>query len=55
MADSGNTAMDETERLEAALARIALARRRPGDAALATRLDALIAEVRSVLGRDAAD
>ena len=55
MADSG---VDETARLEAALARIARARRpesgaAPGGEALAARLDALITELRSVLGRDA--
>ena len=60
MADSGSSGVDETARLEAALARIALARRPDGTAGaetsgLAARLDALIAELRSVLGRDSGD
>ena len=66
MAESGEFGCDETARLEAALTRIAHVRVR-GDAAvprpeaapdrrvLAERLDALIAELRSVLGRDSAD
>ena len=56
--ESGVSGVDETARLEAALARIARARRPPaatGDGALAARLDALIAELRSVLGRDPGD
>ncbi len=59
MADCG---VDETARLEAALGRIARARPKagglsagPGNAALAARLDVLIAELRSVLGRDSSD
>ena len=62
MADSGGSGLDETARLEAALARIARARQPEGGVAagangtvLAARLDALIAEIRSVLGRDSAD
>ena len=61
MADPG----DEAARLEAALTRIAQARpslKRPSageagldKAALASRLDALITELRGVLGRDSAD
>ncbi len=58
--------MDETARLEAALARIVRARRpanAPGAAPvggaggveLTARLDALIAELRNVLGRDPGD
>ena len=62
MADSGNSGTDETARLEAALARIARARKAAGPAlaadqdrqALAARLDALIGELRAVLGRDPA-
>ena len=63
MADAGRTRTDEAARLEAALDRIALARPRlharsapdQGTAELARRLDALIAELRQVLGRDSAD
>ena len=64
MADTGESGTDETARLEAALARIARARPQAADPssaaspdrqALAARLDALIAELRSVLGRDSAD
>ena len=64
MADAGTTISDEAGRLEAALDRIAQARTTPspgqpatGDtnALLARRLDALIAELRAVLGRDSAD
>ncbi len=63
MADSGSSGVDDTARLEAALARIARARRPErtapaggGDnAVLSARLDALIAELRSVLGRDQGD
>ena len=60
MADSGSSGVDETARLEVALARIARARRPAGaagtdGAGLAARLDALIAELRSVLGRDPGD
>jgi len=52
---------EETARLEAALERIARARARragqpatPATVALAARLDALIAEIRAVLGKDSA-
>lgn len=62
MAESGSSGLDETERLEAALARIARARSNAGalpastdNATLAARMDALIAELRSVLGRDTGD
>ena len=63
MAEPGSSGVEETARLEAALARIARARRPDGPtqadgtdrAMLATRLDALIAELRSVLGRDQGD
>ena len=63
MDEAGHTRADEAARLEAALERIALSRPAcvPGLAApsagttdLARRLDALIAELRSVLGRDGA-
>ena len=62
-ADSGETGVDDTARLEAALVRIARARRPAGgaapagidNAALTARLDALIAELRGVLGRDSGD
>ena len=63
MADAGNTPAHETARLEAALDRIA--RFRPRGAArplpdhskadLARRLDALISDLRQVLGRDSTD
>ena len=64
MDEAGHTRTDEAARLEAALERIALSRPAsvPGQTAasadtadLARRLDALIAELRSVLGRDGAD
>ena len=63
MADAGKTRADEAARLEAALDRIARAKPRasqagpadPNRAALARRLDGLIAELRQVLGRDSAD
>ena len=59
MAGAGKPQADEADRLEAALERIA---RRANPAAgeavpsdLPARLDALIAELRAVLGRDSAD
>lgn len=64
MADAGNTRPDEAQRLEAALDRIARARAEAPargaapageDAAFARRLDRLIAELRTVLGRDSSD
>ena len=64
IAEAGNTKADEAARLEAALERIARSRpaARPGNppadantADLARRLDTLIAELRTVLGRDSAD
>ena len=64
MAEDGNTMADEAARLEAALERIARSRSQAtaghapapsGTADLARRLDALIAELRTVLGRDSAD
>ena len=64
MAQAGNTLADEAARLEAALERIAGSRpaATPGQAPahasnidLTRRLDSLIAELRTVLGRDGAD
>ena len=63
MAASGSPGVEDPARRDAALARIARARRPDGPtqadgtdrAMLATRLDALIAELRSVLGRDQGD
>ena len=59
MDDAGAAKADQADRLEAALERIASSRAQkagdPGAASdLASRLDALIAELRSVLGRDSA-
>ncbi len=61
MADAGTTKADEADRLEAALERIARGRagmvagRTTAASDLPARLDALIAELRSVLGRDSPD
>jgi hypothetical protein len=62
MADVVDSGADETARLERALERIARVRRRPAassdsavTAALATRLDALIADLRAALKKDGAD
>ncbi len=63
MADAGSTKTDEAARLEAALERIAQNRTRAGrpaetgghTAEIARRLDALIVELRTLLGRDSAD
>ncbi len=63
MADAGKTAAQEAARLEAALDRIArtpshgppVGSSKATTADLARRLDALIAELRQVLGRDSAD
>ena len=58
IADAGTTTADAADRLEAALERIAR-RAAPGQAPapsdLPARLDLLIAELRSVLGRDSAE
>jgi hypothetical protein len=60
MADTRSSGTDDTARLEAALNRIAKARApvaTPGidTSAIAGRLDALIAEIRAVLGKDPVD
>ncbi len=62
MADGADNQPDDTARLEAALDRIARAGGSPGAASrpadgreLAARLDVLITELRTVLGRDSAD
>jgi hypothetical protein len=64
MAEAGTTKADEAARLEAALDRIArLQAAHPAaetasakdSAALARRLDTLIADLRAVLGRDSGD
>ncbi len=60
MADAGTSKADAADRLEAALERIAsrfghAPSQAPAAPELSARLDALIAELRSVLGRDSAD